>query len=413
MGRRLMTDLPLLPTAIVLGADTPIGLTIVRELGMHGVPVHAILREKGGIGGASRYCASSSVRGVGPLSHWLPERIATTGAKALFAISEGDLIALSELPAELDGCRVLTPRSAPLSRVLDKRATLAAAKTVGIDTPATWQPVTGENFAETAQALDYPVVLKWADPQAVNTQLEAERIAFEKAEFAGTAEALLNVLRRYDRIGIWPMVQHYCPGQGLGQMLYMQGGEAVLAFQHRRIHEWPPEGGVSSACRSLPLEEHAAQREKSAALLRALDWQGPAMVEYRHDAATGRYWLMEVNGRFWGSLPLAWHCGIGFAWEAYRRHILGESDLRQPRALQRSARYMAPETRRLIRITTQRGRISDPYFHPTPLRDCAAYLAAFFDPRGRYYVWSLRDPMPLVRDVIAMVGKRLGKGQGA
>ena len=36
------------------------------------------------------------------------------------------------------------------------------------------------------------------------------------------------------------------------------------------------------------------------------------MVEYRHDPLSGQYWLMEVNGRFWGSLPLATAAGADF-----------------------------------------------------------------------------------------------------
>jgi predicted ATP-grasp superfamily ATP-dependent carboligase len=399
-----------LPLAVVLGADTPIGLTVVRELGQRGVPVHAILRRADGIGGASRYCASASVRGPGALADWLPQRIEQTGAAALFAISEGDLIALAALPERIGACRILTPRAEPLARVLDKPQTLAAAAALGIDTPETWQPEAGQDFAARAAALDYPVVLKWADPQAVHAALDAAGLPFLKAEFAGDAATLLAALRRSDALGLWPLVQRYCPGSGLGQMFYMADGEAVLAFQHRRLHEWPPEGGVSSACASEPLNRHTAQRARSADLLRALDWSGPAMVEYRHDVASGRYWLMEVNGRFWGSLPLTWHCGVGFAWEAYRREILGERDVRQPRIPLRHARYMAPETRRLWRVLAQRRRIADPYFRATPLRDLLAYVGGFLDPRGRYYVWSLRDPLPFLADARAMAAKALGRG---
>jgi predicted ATP-grasp superfamily ATP-dependent carboligase len=36
------------------------------------------------------------------------------------------------------------------------------------------------------------------------------------------------------------------------------------------------------------------------------------MVEYKRDAATGVPYLMEVNGRFWGSLQLAIDSGVDF-----------------------------------------------------------------------------------------------------
>ncbi len=37
----------------------------------------------------------------------------------------------------------------------------------------------------------------------------------------------------------------------------------------------------------------------------ALDWTGVAMVEFKLDARDGVAKLMEINGRFWGSLQLA------------------------------------------------------------------------------------------------------------
>ena len=36
------------------------------------------------------------------------------------------------------------------------------------------------------------------------------------------------------------------------------------------------------------------------------------MVEYKRDSATGQPYLMEVNGRFWGSLQLAIDSGVDF-----------------------------------------------------------------------------------------------------
>ena len=71
------------------------------------------------------------------------------------------------------------------------------------------------------------------------------------------------------------------------------------------------------------------------------------MVEYRHEPGSGRYWLMEVNGRFWGSQPLAWHCGAHFAWESYRRSVLGQGDAAPaPRDAPRRDDYRGDDGRR-------------------------------------------------------------------
>ncbi len=393
-----MTDLP---PVIILGVDTPIGLTIVRELGARGVRVHGVGRTATPIGGQSRYCKSVTRRTPGALTAQLRELIASTGAKALFAVSEDDLVAVSAIAPVLDGCALLTPRAGPLAIVLDKSETLARAALIGIDVPQSWQPVTGENFATRIMKLEFPVIAKWADPPAIVARLAALNIALLKAEYIEAPHQLVAMLNRYQHVGSFPLVQSFCPGIGLGQMFHMQNGRATLRFTHRRLHEWPPEGGISTLCAAEPLNAHMAQQAKSEALLAAIGWEGPAMVEYRYDAATGRYWLMEINGRFWGSQPLAYHNGAHFAWEHYRRAVLGQSDAAPEPAVIRRARYMIPETRRLIHI--MRGVNG-----PSQQRRGEAllsWIAGFFDPNMRYYVFSWRDPKPFFSDIANVIRK--------
>ena len=180
-------------------------------------------------------------------------------------------------------------------------------------------------------------------------------------------------------------------------MFHMKDGAATLAFQHRRIHEWPPEGGVSTVCASVPLDQHTEQRAKSQALLASIGWEGPAMVEYRFDAPTDKYWLMEINGRFWGSLPLARHAGAEFAWETYAQAMGIATD--PPEIRERHARYTIPETRRLIRVFFGARAIADRYFRATPWRDLISYLSDFIDPGMRYFVWDMRDRGPFWADM--------------
>ena len=414
---------------LVLGADSPIGLTVVRELGARGVPVIAHGRSDRALGRFSRF-TREFVRETRPLVAWLPEFAAARGLGAVLAVSEGHLLELAALHGALGDCRVLSPDAAMLAAVLDKAQTLATAAELGMAVPRAWQPDRGESHAARAPQIAYPVAIKWADPNAVQAALSEAGIALEKVEYAADAGQLLAILARYDVLGQWPLVQQYCPGYGLGQMLHMVGGAATLRFQHRRLREFPPSGGVSSLCASVPLSQHAAQLARSEALLAALGWHGPAMVEYRFDPATGTYWLMEINGRFWGSLPLAWHCGAHFAWETYRCAVLGEespspvgrgggtapASSPHPRPLpagegssyrQRRARYVIPDAKRTVLV------LRDPALPITQrLAALAQFWLDFLDPRVRYYVWSLRDPGPLLGDLAGIV-KRLWRRESA
>jgi predicted ATP-grasp superfamily ATP-dependent carboligase len=399
------------PKAMLLGVDTPIGVTVLRELGEHGVPVHGIGRSADAIGAASRYCRGFSIRPDAMVCDWLPDLISKTGAKALFAISEGDLVALAKLPPVVNGCQIVTPRAEPLAIVLDKSETLKRATAIGIDIPMSWQPLAVEDMPLRARTLSYPVIAKWADPTAMADRLAALGLPLIKAEYLRTADALIALIDRYAPLGAWPLVQSYCPGFGLGQMIYMSSGEAVLRFQHRRLHEMPPEGGVSTLCVTEPLTHHAVQMAKSVALLASIGWEGPAMVEYRHDPNTQSYWLMEINGRFWGSMPLASHSGVEFAWESYRRHILMQTNNMQPEIKPRSARYMIPETKRLIKLLLKPKSIADPFFKPTPLADFGRYVSGFFDPKMRYYLFRWRDPGPFFADIKTVLLKALRGGK--
>ena len=211
-----------LPPVLLLGIDTPIGLCVMRELGRHGVPVYGIGKTARSIGAASRYCTKFYVRGKGRLAVWLPELAEKSGAAALMAISEGDLIELADMPENLGSCRVLTPRKAALELVIDKDRTLALAREMGIETPV--------NYSGTPER--WPVVLKWADPMLVQPKLEAVGLPFLKAEIVHDEVQLEKALGRYAPLGMKPLVQSYASGRGLGRMFYRHKGETTLFFQH-------------------------------------------------------------------------------------------------------------------------------------------------------------------------------------
>lgn len=106
-----------------------------------------------------------------------------------------------------------------------------------------------------------------------------------------------------------PLLQEYVPGSGWGFFALYLEGQRVRRFMHRRIREWPPSGGTSACAESVP-EEPELERAGTV-LLDALAWHGVAMVEFRR-TPEGRFVLMEVNAKFWGSHDLALAAGVDF-----------------------------------------------------------------------------------------------------
>lgn len=406
----------LLLPAVVLGIDTPIGLSIVRELGERGVAVHGIARSSGALGLSSRYLARGLLRAQGEPAV-LAQLLAVPrdiGPACLFAIAESDIAFLNRHRAALAaaGYRPMFADQARMERVLNKEQSYRAAAAAGLRVPRTEQVASIDEAQQVGATLRYPVVLKWANPNAVAALLAQAGLALDKTRYCDTPQQLLDYLRPYAAVGCYPLIQEYCAGYGLGQFVLMHQGRAHDLFQHRRRHEWPPEGGFSSQCESLPLSQHAALMAQSVALLQALGWEGVAMVEYRYDPATGAAALMEINGRFWGSLPLAWHAGAAFAWHSHQLLGMGLPVRQSPYRAGLRCRFMVPETKRLLRILFQPDRIADRTLRFRRLPELAGYLADFVRPGNCYYVHAWRDPLPFWRDLWQMA-RHLGSGVGA
>jgi peptidoglycan/LPS O-acetylase OafA/YrhL/predicted ATP-grasp superfamily ATP-dependent carboligase len=408
------SDQPLLP-AVVLGIDTPIGLAIIRDLGRRGVPVYGIARGEGAIGLSSRHLLRGMLRaggGAAGVIAQLRQLSAEIGPACLFAIAETDIAALNQARDQLPDYRMMFPDEERMERVLHKDKTYAAAGPVGLHVPRTWHPASMDEVARRAPGLRYPVVLKWADPNGMMGPLRLAGLALDKVRYCDDANALAACLRRYEPLGVYPMVQEYCGGYGLGQFILMRGGQPLYQFQHRRLHEWPPEGGTSTLCVSLPPQQHAELMRQSVALLRALDWEGVAMVEYRYDPDTGQAALMEVNGRFWGSLPLACRAGASFPWYCYQAlGLRREAVATAPYRAGVRCRFMIADTKRLLHLLLRRGGggagARTQALKVSRLGELAGYLLEFLRPSACYFVHDWRDPKPLWHDLSHSLLQRL------
>ncbi len=391
-----------LPPCYVLGLETQIGLALVRELGRAGVPVIGIAQNHNAIGLRSRYLHARAVvmnlrseQGIKALQA-LGER---HGAGVLLAISEVNIAWLIKHRDELGKLHPLVPTSESFAYALDKTLAIEAARRVGITVPISQVPASWNEVECIANSFPFPGVLKWPAPGDIVETLEFHALPLIKAEHIHNPAEFLAASRRYAPMNDWPMLQKYCPGIGLGQFFYMHKGEAIRRFQHFRVAEWPPEGGFSSVCDALPLTSFVELQEQSIALLRSIGWEGVAMVEYRYDPAHDRAVLMEINGRFWGSFPLAVACNAGFGLLAYGLTSLGKApDLPQPRDDLR-CRMVITELKRLARILLQSKKIHDPHFVVQPIKEMSRFIADYFRPGVRYYVWSIDDPLPSLIDL--------------
>lgn len=396
---------------IILGTGTQIGLTLIRELGKRGCHVIGIGRSKNSIGQHSRFTKQRFTwpqTGEKDQVAFLNQVAATTGARFLLCISETDILFLNRNRDQLQGLTPLIPSQENIDKVLSKEHTADLAAQVGIASPVSHSISSLEQLDDLLPQLGFPVILKWSNPHAVMAKATEAGIAIEKVIYCHSPEQLQQQLSVYQPLAAFPMIQAYCPGYGLGQFFFMHNGSPLLRFQHQRLHEWPPEGGFSSLCAAVDLNQHQALQQQSIALLQKLNWEGPAMVEYRYDEATDRAVLMEINGRFWGSLPLTEHCNVPFGWYSYQVLGLGQVPVETPPCYpQLRCRNTLIEFKRLIRILFQPHKIKDKSLKFRVTEELWSFFGGYLDPRMRYYIFSLSDPKPLLIDWLSMAKKVL------
>lgn len=118
-------------------------------------------------------------------------------------------------------------------------------------------------------------------------------------------DAIAVMQNKYQRI----LLQEHVAGTGVGVFFLRWHGEIIQYFMHKRLHEVPYTGGVSSYRSSW---WHEQIYEDALNKVNALEYNGVVMFEYRWSEETGQFYLMEINCRFWGSLHLALLAGADF-----------------------------------------------------------------------------------------------------
>ncbi len=306
MNQSWRRELPVL----VADAETLGAIGAIRSLGRAGYPVHGCSRRPMALGMRSRYCGASAVcpdYRRPEFVDWLRRYLSDHGIRAIVP-SAPFMRAIRPVYGELAALVPLPDREDVVFRGLSKtdvhRAFTEAGGNVAENLPPSLcvEALQSDVSEWELARLGRPLFLK-VDSCHSRTGESGKVI---RAQTASEAADILAALRpRFEKV----LVQGYVPGRGVGSFFLVWNGEVLASFQHRRIHEVPHTGGVSSFRESF---SHPAIEADALLKIRCLDWRGVGMLEYRLDESTGRHHFIEFNGRFWGSLHLALFAGVDF-----------------------------------------------------------------------------------------------------
>jgi predicted ATP-grasp superfamily ATP-dependent carboligase len=394
---------------LVTDAGRGSAIAVIRSLGRAGLSVIAADQRARSAGFRSRYVDEHLVYpdpAVAPdaVVELLHEVAVENEVDLIIPVSDELLLPLAHARTRFGGvCRLAVPGDPALAQVIDKWATVELALRVGVPVPRTALVQTADEAVAAAHQLGWPVVLKPASSRVLREgRIERFEVAYADGP-DGVQEAMAGFEGRCN-----VLVQEYRIGEAHGVELLSQEGRTLMAFQHRRLHEVPISGGASSLREGVPLDPELLGQ--ATRLLHALRWTGLAMVEFRV-AADGPV-LMEVNGRIWGSLPLAVKSGVDFPLGLASLHLGsrvpgGGPPAGRPQAVGVRSRDLSRELVWIGSVLRRRRRY--PFLEAPPRRAALSAALRLPLPHDGFDVFSRDDPSPALADAVHAVCRTMRK----
>lgn len=297
---------------LITDADNRSALAATRSLGARGHIVTVAAERHPALASVSRYasavesCPRPSADPQGFVAA-IVEIATRQRIDVLLPMTEITTLLLTEHQHLLpEHCRLPFPPMECVARASNKAYVVQAADELGVPTPATRIVNSVTEASALAETLTFPAVIKPARSR-VQTPSGWISTAVSYAADRDVYSRKIQSLRPEE----YPLlIQERIQGPGVGVFACFDRGKPVAWFTHRRIREKPPSGGVSVLRESAPLDPAAV--DHATKLLTHLGWHGVAMVEFKRDDRNGSLRLMEINGRFWGSLQLAIDAGVDF-----------------------------------------------------------------------------------------------------
>lgn len=293
---------------LVTDGDERAALAVTRGLGQAGIPVIVGGESAKSLAGASRYCVAEW-RYPSPLTEKdkfiesIQNAIQDHGISQVIAVTDATTQVLAERKEQLGPAGSTIPFLDRYNAVSDKYRLMQLARQLDIPIPDTVFVPDGD-LRGVPEVGPYPVVVK-----AGRSLLRVDGKWIKTGvHFVSSEEALRELYCRTPYLRQPSLIQRRVEGSGEGIFGLFDHGRPCALFAHRRIREKPPSGGVSVFRESIALPK--PMTDYAVRLLEHVQWHGVAMVEFKVDRRSGVPSLMEINGRFWGSLQLAIDAGL-------------------------------------------------------------------------------------------------------
>ena len=297
---------------LVTDGNNRASLAITRALGRLNHKVYVGEATRSSLAASSKYCLDAITYpnpNIDPMSFvtYLADRVKELDIDVLIPVADVTTLLLTQHSNDyFSSCMIPCPDYATVSRAADKAEITRLAQKIGVPVPRTIFLNNRDDIRYENIDIPYPIVIK---PSRSRIFID-DRWEYTSVCYARDVTQLREILKNKPKYEFPILLQERINGPGIGIFLCAQNGKTIAHFSHRRLREKPPSGGVSVLRESIEADPSAKLYSEN--LLTQLNWHGVAMVEFKLDTRDQTPKLMEINGRFWGSLQLAIDSGVNF-----------------------------------------------------------------------------------------------------
>jgi predicted ATP-grasp superfamily ATP-dependent carboligase len=313
---------------LVLDSQGQNSLALSRSLGRKGILVTAGGNTRFLPGMLSKYTDGSYVHPDASTDkdafvEHLRTHLAENDYDAVFAVTDLLTTVLSEHKVDLErtGTRVGVEDWETFLTANDKGRLFERMADVDVPTPDTFSPASLEEVEEIDRERGYDVVIKPRRTTIIDDSGGCHTNRIAGSNYVGVDEDLTEryreILDAEPSLRLeWPIVQEFVDGVETKCTVGLaEEGDLLACFQHKKYRVYPPSGGIGAIRQGTTeprMKEHAER------IVSELGWTGPVHVEFVM-TADGEFYLIEVNGRYWGSLALTVNSGVDVPWLHYHQ----------------------------------------------------------------------------------------------
>ncbi len=386
---------------LVTDGDNRSALAVTRSLGRRGCRVIVSAAAMPNLSSSSSFCRGGvcvpdPMSGGDDYASAIAEVAAREAIDVIFPLTEQSIYLLNDARDRFPpGTLLACPPAAKMRAISDKSILFRLAESLGVSIPRTLHLRGPDDLSRVMGEIDgYPVVVK----PALSKIPVPEGFLYANVRYAGSADELERLYASSEALRYPSMIQERIVGAGTGLFTLYDGKCHLALFSHNRLREKPPSGGVSVVSESVPLDREMV--EASQRLLSAVGWSGIAMVEFKRDQRDGRARLMEINGRFWGSLQLAIACGVDFP-ALYLDFLLGKSVPQPPAGYKVGHKlkwFLGTLDHLLICLRHSPEKLNLPQGSPSRAR-CFLDFLKLWEKDTSFDVFDVKDPAPFLLEV--------------